>query len=802
MKKRKHPSDSNSYRKERHQKAKAAWQQNKALIQQNMNTESNNFFDFYKKISEAVSIRPYPAQAIGRKRNMFLKALALDDNKFREWVQNRLYRLAYDNKRSITDFTPKDIASGLQKWEGLLRNSDAGFGKYDQQFKAYTDRFLKTATALLGNPAAGQGSKNVEPSEAPSLTPAGEPVSPTMINYQTGGSAQQAPQQPQEQIPQGQEEQPEISPEEEQFLQKIQELQEILALGDDEFVQHVEDSLMQRGVDVSIANPVEIEEALDEEFQDLMDSVPEGSQFTQDEQMLEDMFGQYKERFLCLLETLKGEAILGTAKADRVASARAEKLKKDPSLFEIGIVATAASGSGFDLEQSGITPMELKKLQKDSITYSAARRITSSLLQSYPQLAKATPYWMGRETNPSELRQDWDGTDGTSNSDIVFSFSNRKVKFKNNKFVSCNSDSRDENCMSDAKMIVKINDMSIAPKNKKDMKAVFSSVIEYLRTKDYDFSNQSSLYQRLLADGVDPEQARITSQSIVDQIQMFRSDFENLTQSPDIRVDIKMFLKELSIKLQEIVQMLPAFKQEYIYSSLSGCGKFVDGLRREANFILSSDENGDKMALIYLDRNLAAQLASEVQMSMNVLPPKSGRKDPLISKYTKMGMSKEEAKLKISEDHPFRLNDLLDVVEQSTQSDMMFDPNMAGSILPENSVLYSFMNNMKVLKEQEEEPMVQIDPESQEYINAAVNYAFDTFTNLIRFFGIEFGEVSSTEINLYSMFYSEQPQDMASDLNNRVDMNNQLGDEIEQNRLQNGVQNKWFEYKQKERPTV
>jgi hypothetical protein len=801
MKKRKHPSDSNSYKKERHQKAKAMWQQNKALIQQNMNTEPNTFSDFYKKISEAVSIRPYPSQAIGRKRNMFLKALALDDNKFREWVQNRLYRLAYDNKRSITDFTPRDIASGLQKWEGLLRNSDPGFGKYDQQFKAYTDRFLKTATALIGNPAAGQGTRNVEPSEAPSLTPAGEPVSPTMINYQTGGGSSVPSQNTQSPAPQGEEQQQEIMPEEEQFLQKMQELEQILSLGDDEFVEHVENSLMERGVDALTANPVDIEEALDEEFQDLIDSVPEGSQFTQDEQMIEEMFAQYKERFLSLLESIKGNTILKTAKANKVAAARAEKLKKDPSLFEIGIVVSAASAVGFDYQESGITDMELKKLQKDSITYSAARRITSSLFQNYPQLSKATPRWMGRETNPSELRQDWEGTDGTSNSDIIFSFNTRKVKFKNNKFISCNSDTRDESCMTAAKMIVKINDMSIAPKNQKDMKAVFVSVIEYLRTKDYDFSNQSSLYQRLLADGVEPEQARVISQSIVENIQMFKSDFENLMQSSEVRSDMKMFLKELSVKLQEIIQMLPGFKQEYIYSSLSGFGKFTEGSPREANFILSSDENGDKMVLTYLDRNLAAQLTSVVQMNMNVLPPKVGRKDPLMQKYIKMGMTKEEAQLKIAEDHPFRLNDLLDRVEQTNQMNMMMDPNMAGTILPENSILYSFMKNIKTLKEQEE-PIVQNDPETQEYINAAVNYAFDTFTNMIRFFGIEFGEVSTTEINLYNMLYSEQPQNMTADLNNRVDMNNQLGDEMEQNRMENGVQNKWFEYKQKGRPSV
>jgi len=489
-------------------------------------------------------------------------------------------------------------------------------------------------------------------------------------------------------------------------------------------------------------------------------------------------------------------------KANQVNSKRLEKIKKDPSLFEVGIVVSSAVATGMPLEQTGITDLETNKLLKDAITYSATKRLTTNLFQSYPQLAKASPYWMGRETNPSELSETWGGTDGTSVSDIVFNFGDKRVKFKNDKFVNCSKDSREEACISQVKIAVKINETNIIPKNSKDSNAIFDSVIEYFRTKDYDLSSESSLYQRLLADGVRPEQAKIIAQETVEQIKVAKMDLQNIVQSVDIRRDIKFFLSEMAVKMKNIVDILPGFKKEYIYCALTGKGRFKEGSMREANFILSSDETGERVVFVPIDRNLAEQVANESQFSINVVAPKVSKTDPLIKKYTDMGMSKEEAQQKISLDYPYRLNQLLDVVEQATANNMMMDPNMAGTILPESSVLYRFMSNMRQLKEDLGIPQPMIDPESQEYINAAFEYAFESFTNMVRFFGFEFKDAASTELNLYNMFYAQQPYDMAASLNNRVNINSELGDQMIQNRLENGVQNKWFEYKQKERPTV
>ena len=806
------PTRSNRYKKRINQEAKAAFVANKNLIG-NMNTEGQSFPDLLNKINEAATIRSYPTQAIGRKRNMFLKTLALDDDKFREWVQNRLYRLAYDNKRTISDFTPKDIAMGLQKWENMLRTQDPGFGKYNEQYRAYTNRFLQAATALLSNTPSGQGTKGVEPHDAPTLTPAGEPMAPGLIDYQSsGGNGQSTPPQPQAQ-PQAQapnQEQPPVeepigpSQEEDTFMSSLQELEGTLELSDKKFLSHVENDLMEKGVDVLSANSAEIEQTMDEEFQQLLDSIPEDSEYAQHEQEVEELYGKYKERFLSLFEKMQGKLGSKLEKADEVSAIRTEKIKRDPSLFEAGIVINTAAMVGAPLETVGISELEVKRLQKDSTTYAATKRIATSLLSAYPQLGKATPYWMGRETSPDELSDDWSGNDGSSNTDIIFDFGEKRVKFKDDNFTGCAKESRSEDCVNQIRAVVKINDMTIVPKNTKDTKAIFNTVIDYFKNRDYNFANVSLLYQRLLAEGIQPEEARNMAQTIVDQIQQLRSDFESIAYSSEFKKDIKTYLKDLSVKLQQLVTTLPGFKKEFIYSALSGCGKFKEGSKREANFILSADETGDRIIIKQLTRELSSQISEQIQMSMNIVPIKSGSKDPLLKKYMNVGMSKDQAEQKLLEDYPYRLFRFVEVLKNAIATSMMMSPNMAGTVLPESSVLYSFMRNMRSLREEEEinqmDSELQLDPEAEAYVTAATEYAFSSFTNIITFFGVEFGEVASTNFNLYNLFHEDQQTDMIGVINNRVDMNNEIGNQVEQNRVDNGIHNKWFEYKQKERP--
>ena len=815
MARKKHPSDSNKFKKQRHLRAKHQWQQNKDAIEDIMQNEQT-IFDFMNKmksVNEAASIKSYPAQALGRKRNMFMKALALDDDKFTEWVHNRLYRLAYDNQRSMTDFTPKDIALGLQKWENILRNGDPGFGQYDSQFKAYTDRFLKTATSILTNSTAGQGSDGTKPNEAPSLTPAGEPVSPTMLDYSIGGQPQMTQAQPAAQPagqgelpPQEGQEQMEMGPsaEDQNLMSMIEEMQQAISMKDKDFMSYIEDVLMQHDLDPLTANVVEIEQFLDEQFQELIDTVSENSMFMQNLQELEAIYEQYKQKFIGMFEKMQGKMTSLQDKAVNIAAKRTEKIKKDASLFEIGIVSSSAFATQTPFEEIGLTEMEMKKLQMDQITYAAAKRITTDLFTAYPRLEKSKPYWMGRETNPSELSMEWSGSDASSVSDIVFDFGDKRVKYRNDKLVGCSKDDRNNNCISKIKVAVKINNMNVVPKNNKETKTIFDQVSKYLSSRDYVLDSDALLYQRLLADGLSPEQASPITEHIIMLTKELKEKFVSISQMPDFKKQMNDLLKDIAVFTKELTSILPNFKSEFIYSSLSGCGKFVEGSDREANFILSATETGENMVFVPLDRDLASVLANTLELEYEVLPIKNTPKDPMLKTYTDAGLTKQEAQQKIEKDYPYRINKFIEMVSKGLETSMMMDPRMAGTILPENSVLYKFLGNMKTLKEEEvpQEKPLQIDDMTMQYINASIEYAFSSLTNFIKFFGIQFDNVASTDFDLYSLFYMNQSQDMAAQLNNRVNMNNQIGDGIEQERLQNGIHNKWFQYKQKERPSV
>ena len=88
-----------------------------------------------------------------------------------------------------------------------------------------------------------------------------------------------------------------------------------------------------------------------------------------------------------------------------------------------------------------------------------------------------------------------------------------------------------------------------------------------------------------------------------------------------------------------------------------------------------------------------------------------------------------------------------------------------------------------------------LDPDTQDYIDAAIDYAFSSFQNMIKFFGIEFNGVSSNQYNLYNMFAADEPVDLKAQINNRVDVNNQIGDELQQMRLQN--ESTFLQFRQK-----
>lgn len=784
----------------------------------NINVENMSFSSFYdklQKINEEASIKEYPPQAIGRKRNMFLKTLALDDNEFKEWVQNRMYRIAFDNKKSVSDFTPKDIGIGLQKWEGVLRDGDPGFGQYAEQFKKYSQRFLNIASGLLTTDMAGQGTKGVDPSDAPPNSPAQAPAgTPSLVKFQmgggggvsgggnksSGGASRAAPvgagSPPAASAPK-KGEVPQITPEEHQIDGVLQDMVDALQMKDKEFVSHVENKLLQDGIDPMSVNPVEMEDRLDDDFQTLLDGLPTDSPI--DPHEIEIIYGEYKERFIRLTGTLLNKAKKSHDAAGEVAALRVGSIKGDASTFEIATVASAAFALGQPLQTAGLSSRETKKIQQDKVTFGASSRLINTLFTSYPALSKTEVFWMGRETGKHELHSNWNGSSAAPITDMVFDFGETRWKFKNDKFVRCSPKDRTEEGMSKVRVNFFVNNIGLNPKNPQETKAIFEAAIENLRTKDYDLVNPSRLYHRFLADGIEPTEARERAADVIHTTQIMREAFKSIEHAEHTEKIYNIFGKYLITHLNKITELLPGLKQEFVYVSLTGCGRYTDSSDREANFILSSDENGDKVVFRPIDDELSARIAHEIEMKYKPVVAKLGKTDPIIQKYVSKGMTIKDAELKVSTEEPYRISKILELIKASVASNSMTNPQAQGQILPENSILYSFIKNIKLLREQDEmvAPPQQMDQENLEYIEAAIDYAFSTFTNLIRFFEVDFMDVAVTEFNLHNMFFAEQSQNMVSDINNRVDTNNQIVDKIQQERVENGNQNKWFEYKQK-----
>jgi hypothetical protein len=132
-----------------------------------------NFSSFRNKLNEEVVLRPYSVQALGRKRNVMLNTLQLDDNEFAGWVQDRLYRVAEQNKIPIGQLPIDYVVNGFQKWEDAFRNGDPVWESYKTQFTEYSKRFIDTARKMIQDKY-----------ERPGTSPTEQPMAPGMVKYE------------------------------------------------------------------------------------------------------------------------------------------------------------------------------------------------------------------------------------------------------------------------------------------------------------------------------------------------------------------------------------------------------------------------------------------------------------------------------------------------------------------------------------------------------------------------------------------------------------------------------------------
>jgi hypothetical protein len=120
-------------------------------------------------IGEAVTVKEYPVQAIGRKRNVFVNALQLDQEEFTNWVKDRLYRVAERNKVPVKSLNYKDIADGMEQWKETFQKSDPKWDEYSGAFEEYSKKFLSLAEKFIKQSIQTGGSGDAEKTISPKM---------------------------------------------------------------------------------------------------------------------------------------------------------------------------------------------------------------------------------------------------------------------------------------------------------------------------------------------------------------------------------------------------------------------------------------------------------------------------------------------------------------------------------------------------------------------------------------------------------------------------------------------------------
>lgn len=248
-------------------------------------------------IHEEAVIKQYSVQAVGRKRNTMMNAMQLDDAEFLNWVQDRLYRLAHENERPVSEFTIKDLSSGLQQWENLFSSQDKEWGKYRDAFMKYKDRFIKAASVIL-NTAQASGSLNEPPSKAPPNNTQGSPATPTMIKHQAADSGSSS-------SPQfaggggggeGEAEEQQYGP-----MEYFEYFQQLLQMDDAQFAEFVQDKILSGEKAPSNVNVKTVKKMLNKDEKEV-DKI-----FKNYTKEIHKLYKEYAKRFLDTFESMTQE---------------------------------------------------------------------------------------------------------------------------------------------------------------------------------------------------------------------------------------------------------------------------------------------------------------------------------------------------------------------------------------------------------------------------------------------------------------------------------------------------------------
>jgi hypothetical protein len=255
--------------------------------------------DTMPSINEAAVIKQYSVQAVGRKRNTMMNAMQLDDAEFLNWVQDRLYRLAHENERPVSDFTVKDLTGGLQQWENLFSSQDKDWGKYRDAFMKYKDRFIKAATVIL-NTGQASGSLSEPPSKAAPNNTQGSPATPTMVKFQGADGTGEQSSDTTPQMGGGGGGEPD---QEQQYgpMEYFEYFQQLLNMDDASFADFVQDKLLSGENAPTKVSVKTVKKMLDKDEKEV-DKI-----FQKYTKEIHKLYKEYAQRFLQTVQSMTSE---------------------------------------------------------------------------------------------------------------------------------------------------------------------------------------------------------------------------------------------------------------------------------------------------------------------------------------------------------------------------------------------------------------------------------------------------------------------------------------------------------------
>ena len=728
-------------------------------------------------LNEDASIRSYSPQALGRKRNMFLHATALDGDAFAAWVRDRLYRIAYDNQKSVSDFTPKDIEMGLNKWEDSLRQGDKEFGKYLDQFRLYSHRFMDVAKALMNK---GDESLGVKPSKAPAPSVEGAPSSPKLLRYkseaeggpgvgtvlpfgtksidglQTGAGKGNSEGQPQV-GPDGQSISPEqammmqdpsmgmgFTPQDEMFLSYIDTMQSALELDDENFMLHVEDTILNSQTDPFMVSQEQLEAMMNEDFESLMAQLPPESLIKNSPDKFEQLFEKYKARFLAFaektLQKVKEEELKGPKQFLPIVKYNISDVE---TALIYGFISSVNPTQ--PLIATNLNLQKLNALKKNPGLLASGRQMATNLAQMYPLISKSFIHAFAGVTEESEISEDWPLYNAYSNTNIIFQFPTQKVFLSRNKLKTCPEGTLNRECSTKIKSVLLVDEVTFPLGPKQESRIQLNQSLMSLHKSDYIFDTPYDIQKRLTMHGVEETIARQQAgtifnhkQAIIDSLStFFMNPISGILNEKYITDSLERFRKESKRFVELYFNEFKDLISEFLCKNIKGDGKFKSGSDALPNSIIIGNSFGNSIMMLPLNEEIFDNIANMTKCTVKTFDNKLSKQNYLEKYFSKFAASELEPETIIQKslkERPFTINILYQM------------------ILPEIERINAMMNSGLNVTPAFHDMLTE---EIQEYLDSSIRYASFSFSNFIKFFDIELEGIKFEPVNIYEILTQE-----------------------------------------------